>query len=569
MTLGSLRSSLGVVLAGLLLASCFNSPSSGGGLANVGGTPPTVTGLPSSLVLSSTGNSLGPSSSTIITATVKDEAENPVANVTVTFSILTGTGLGTLSPTSSATNSSGIATTPFTAGSTQGLLQIQGTVPVQSATIQSGVVLLSISNIGSIQLVGAVPTVIGLRGSGQVQSSLVTFKIVDQFSNPVPDTTSVAFSIVGPGGGETIFPAVATTANGLVSLNITSGTKAGPVNITVTATLVSTSITNTMTPLSIGGGIPEQKHLSLGSEILNLGAGAPTIEHLDVTTTLECKMADMFGSTNILQGTSASFYTEAAAVEASDITFGEAQAHGGFVDSIVSTGGIAAVILRTQNPPPDVLNSSSGRHPENGRVTILCETGGQEHFEDNNSNGVFDTGVDTFTAALDDITEPFLDRNENGTRDLAEYFDDVNQNGIWDTGNGIWDANTKIWKSGLIVFSGYPANIELVTSTSSPQICVSDVNGNPIMGGSTVEVAMPPGEAIVIPGTGQIEPLSIGIFTIPDQVFPNTNSDTGQPAGTCFTILPSSGGVDVSIVAKWTVPGFADQFNSATFTLPP
>jgi adhesin/invasin len=563
MTLGSVRSGLGFVLAGLLLASCSNSPSSSGDLANAGGTPPTVAGVPASVVLSSTGNSLGPSSSTIITATVMDDAGTPVANATVTFSIVTGTTLGTLSPTSSATNSSGIATTTFTTGATQGLVQIQGTVPVQSSTIQSGVVLLSISNIGSIQLVGAVPTVIGLQGSGQAQSSTVTIKVLDQLTNPVPDTTSVAFSISGPGGGETFFPAVTNTANGLASVIIRSGTKAGPVNLTVTATLGSTLISNTFTPVSIGGGIPDQGHLSLGAKPRNLGTGAPGIGYLDVTTTLECKMADMFGSTNILEGTSASFYTEAGAVEASDVTFGETQAHGGFVDTIISTGGIAAVILRTQNPPPDVVNLTAGRHPENGRVTVLCETGGQEHFEDNNSNGVFDSG-DTFTAAQDDITEPFLDRNENGTWDPGEYFDDVNHNGIWDAGNGIWDANTKIWKSDLVVFSGPPVNIELAQETpTSGEICVSDLNGNAIMGGSTIQLfppLSPPGALVTLPG---IE----GVITIPDMVFPQFNSIIGKYAGTCYPFTSNTPGITFYVAVTWIVPGFDSLIYTPPLTL--
>lgn len=545
MALGSVRSGIGFVLVGLLLASCSNSPSSNGALSSAGGTPPTVTGLPSNVALSSTGNSLGPSSNTIITATVTDASGNPVANVTVTFSIITGTGLGTLSPTNSPTNSNGIATTTFTAGTTPGLLQIQGTVPVQSATIQSGVLLLSISNIGSIQLVGAVPTVIGLQGSGQAQSSTVTIKVLDQLTNPVPDTTSVTFSIVGPGGGETFFPAVTNTANGLASLVIKSGTKAGPVTLTVTATLGTTSISNTITPVSIGGGIPDQGHLSLGARPRNIAGGAPFIDHLDVTSTLECKMADIFGSYNILQGTSASFYTEAGAVAAANATAGP--------------DGVATVTLRTQDPIPDLLTAGP-RHPENGRVTIMCETGGEEHFEDNNSNGVFDSGE--FTAALDDITEPFLDRNEDGIRNLAEYFDDINQSGTWNLGNGSWDANTKIWATELIVFSGAPVNIELAEATpTSGKICVSDYNGNAIMGGSTIQLFPPPGVIMTFPADE-------GVVTIPDVVYPVFNADLGEFAGTCYSFTSGTLSITFDVAVTWNIPGFDSLIFPQRFTLP-
>jgi Bacterial Ig-like domain (group 1) len=551
-----LRVLLLCVFIGLLLGCYSTEPSSNGPLADVSSAAPPPPGaeLPNSVVLSSTGNSLGPSSSAIISAAVKDEAGNPLENLTVTFSIISGTSLGTLNPPSSATNANGIATTTFTSGTSTGLVQIQGVVPVQSATIQSGVLLLSISNIGSVQLVEAVPPVIGVQGSGQVQSSTVTFMVVDQLNNPVPDTTLVSISISGPGGGETIFPTETHTSNGLASVVITSGTKAGPVTMTVIAQLGPTSISNTMTPLSIGGGVPDQKHLSLGTTIFNLGAGAPAIDHLDVTTTLECKMGDLFGSSNILQGTSASFYTEAAVVEAANATAGP--------------DGIARVTLRTQDPPPDVVSINSGRHPENGRVTIMCETGGQEYFNDNNSNGIFDSG-DTFSTVQDDITEPFLDRNEDGTRNPPEYFDDVNQTGIWDAGNGKWDANTKVWAWNLIVFSGFPQNIEMANATSSSAvICVSDYNGNAIMGKSTVEFSVPPPNTIVIPGAGQSEPNSSATVTIPDQLYPNINPQTGEPAGTCFTVFPSSGGINMTAFVTWKVPGFSDQLNSRTFTLP-
>src|SRR3989304_6075481 len=169
----------------------------------------------------------------------------------------------------------------------------------------------------------------------------------------------------------------------------------------------------------------------------------------------------------------------------------------------------------------------------------MCETGGQEHFTDNNSNGIFDSG-DTFSVSENDITEPFLDRNEDGTRNPAEYFDDVNQNGVWNTGNGTWDANTKIWAESLIVFRGAPVNIELADATSpSGIICVSDVNGNAIMGGSTVEIAVPPPNTVVVPGSGQVDPQSTAKVTIPDQVYPDTNPQTDEPAGACIPLCPT------------------------------
>ena len=70
---------------------------------------------------------------------VTDAGGEPVARVEVAWSVLTGGG--TVSPTSSSTNTDGVATTQFTLGPTEGVHQVQA--QAQAAQLQGSPVVFS------------------------------------------------------------------------------------------------------------------------------------------------------------------------------------------------------------------------------------------------------------------------------------------------------------------------------------------------------------------------------------------------------------------------------------------
>lgn len=111
-----------------------------------------------------------------------------------------------------------------------------------------------------------------------------------------------------------------------------------------------------------------------------------------------------------------------------------------------------------RRPDPIRLKSDgSGRYENNPRdnlVTMIAVTSGEEGFTDANNNGVYDQGE-----VFDDLTEPFVDSNDNGTWDPDERFIDINGNGNWDPKNDRWDANTLIWAEEKILWTGIP-NLE-------------------------------------------------------------------------------------------------------------
>lgn len=150
--------------------------------------------------------------------------------------------------------------------------------------------------------------------------------------------------------------------------------------------------------------------------------------------------------------------------------------------------GQCSVIWRSGNPRPeradgdltiesllcrnliDEVAERECRARRAGRVTILATAIGNESFIDNNGNGFYDFGIDTFATdssgycspnvprssasltsgsphlvACDDLPEAYLDKNENGQHDQGEFFSDISvrgepKNNIHDTADGIYNG---------------------------------------------------------------------------------------------------------------------------------
>ncbi len=426
-----------------------------------------------------------------------DERGDPVPSVQVNFQV-SDPNLGTISPIAQ-TSVSGIAIATFVAADRGGTAVITATAETISAFIS--IQILPAAPVG-IQFQSAEPQVIGIKGAGQQETSVVTFVVTDSNGNPTADGTKVCFELRGPGGlvasegGASILPTEASTAGfgtptaGQVQTTLQSGTVPGPARIiaTVSNTDSCTPIIGTIrtesAPVSIGGGVPDLAHFSLSLDPVNIASffGDPRGSRLDGTeATLTTLMADQFGNFNVLEGTSVSFIIEAGSIDRSN-TLGDE--------------GNTTVTIRTQAPPPidrgtgaDVstpfsfpptvpcaVNVGTGCNVEDGFVTIVALAKGQECFNDKNGDGLFTLAsgaqdeFDVITRRTCDIGEPFINANDsvlfvgntfqsivNGALttvtvaagdanvgkpkfDPNEVFIDVNQNGVWDGPNGEWDG---------------------------------------------------------------------------------------------------------------------------------
>jgi hypothetical protein len=95
--------------------------------------------------------------------------------------------------------------------------------------------------------------------------------------------------------------------------------------------------------------------------------------------------------------------------------------------------------------------TSYTNNPRDNLVTLLAYARGEEGFHDDNGNGAWDA-----TEPFQDLTEPFVDANDNGTWDQGELFVDTNGNGHWDGKNGTWDGDTFIWTQERVLWTGRP-----------------------------------------------------------------------------------------------------------------
>lgn len=413
-----------------VIVTCAGSPSNAP-------TPPALTLDPAS--------PLSVKATTALSVIVRDCNGNPVPdNTLVTFSMTPDT-LGTLSATSASTVS-GVANVTFTAGATAGNVTLTATSG--SASGSSLLTLLALPA-GSIQFQQAVPQRIGVKQSGQNEVSEVSFLVEDIQGEPVADgSVTVKFQFLSgqnPGGGASIDPPAVSTLAGVAKTFLKSGLVAGPVRIVA---FIDTNgndlrdageIASTTTALSIGGGVPSMRHFSVSASVHNIAG----LAYDGLTSTVSIRLADRFSNTDILQGTSISFYTEAGAIPSQALT---------------DAAGVASVDLRSQDPRPidtdprQALNPISGDalfhdlnvnadydpfepNPRDGLLSVVAATQGEETFYDGNGNGVYDTGE----AFDDNGGEPYIDENDNGMYDDIEAFDDPNSNDSYEPGEPFYD----------------------------------------------------------------------------------------------------------------------------------
>ncbi len=511
----------------------------------------TVTANPTTVTVNGTSS---------VTVVVQDTSGNDVPDGTLISFALSDSSLGSIG--SAATTYNGTATAAFTAATKAGTVSVTATAGgVTSSPVN---ITVNGADAGSIAFKSADPLVVGIKGTGQNEVSIITFTVLDINGNPVLDGTAVNVSMSGPEGGEYIneddstpLDATVSTVGGEATVFLHSGLVAG--NVTFFATVDGTELTSATPTLSIGGGVPDYAHLTIAADTLNLEG----LEYVNIQSNISVYVADRFGNFNVLEGTTVSFYTESGALKSS---------------ATLDVEGQTQVTFRTQNPIPyDVVSSdlwideislltrvatdygiAGFGNPRDGWATVTVGVIGEEDFDDANGNGVFD-GSDTYTDTQDEL---FLDANDNGVFndgigagvDPFELYVDDNGSGIWDTANGQWDASKTIFKSIRLLITGRPTFIAvddpdpftiLDAGSKTFRLLVSDINLNPLIAGSTVNVTLKgDGELtgttdVTFTDTNALGPLEIS-FTLSDK----TPGDTDLPKNATIKIVVTWKGVE-------------------------
>lgn len=471
--------------------------------------------------------SLAAGGQTTVSATLADSAGNlyqEAASVSFNTDCFSA-GLATISTPVEANG--GVVTSTYVSQGCSGADTVRATVTVNGdTTTATGTINVQPAEIGSIEFVSAEPQLIGLRGVGLTEVSRVSFRVLDQNGNSVPQQR-VNFSLSTDVGGANI-PQGAETAisdiNGLVGTDVKSGTI--PTAVRVTASLdANPLIASQSDGLVISTGVSDQNSISLSTETFNPEAWQFDGEEVGLTV----HAADHFNNP-VPDGASVYYTTE-----------------GGQIQSQCQiTDGNCSVTWTSSNPRPAENFVPGGMA---GRITILASMLGEESFIDANGNGVLDSGDIAFAT----IPEAFRDDNEdNAKHPTHEEFVDFNTNGIYDgassdpnyNGALCCDTNAVAAAVTAVAAGEDPGVCFGVTPITSP-VCSSEKNINVrddivmIMAESFATITLVSGSVaagssatfeIVGAQTGQIMPAETGITasleegTIDDAYsVPNTN----------------------------------------------
>jgi len=175
------------------------------------------------------------------------------------------------------------------------------------------------SEAASISLLSQSAQSIGVHESGAAETAKLIFEVQDSSGVPVDLEHGVELTFFigsGPGGGEFIYPAAVRTSDlGLASVFVTSGTKAGVVQIVAEAQVGDNAIRSKPVALAIHGGLPDQSHFSVAADVINI----PGYNIFGVTDLITAFVGDRYGNP-VKQGTAVYFTTTGGIIQGSAVT---------------------------------------------------------------------------------------------------------------------------------------------------------------------------------------------------------------------------------------------------------
>lgn len=426
--------------------------------------------------------------------TVNVTGASSASPVTVNFSsTCAGAGKAVLSPTSITVTGS-TASTTYQDKACASTDRISATI---TGTSQQKQVDLAVAApiAQALEFVSATPEKICLAGSGCEMSSVVSFRLKDQYNNPVAGR-EVFFSLDIPNVAAISPSTYKTNESGLAQVSVTAKAVPSPVRVRADVTLDNGSKLSTISNvLAINAGLPTQNAFSFSASKYVMDGNLDGDE-----AAIRIQLNDRFANP-VPDGTSVSFVAEGASVIPARCT---------------TVGAICSVKFVVSNYRPD-----------DGRVTVLAFAQGEESFIDADKNNLYTLGE---FSSDDDLGPLFVDRDENLLMaDKGEYL-------IGEAANNKWDANTYVRGSRVFVLSltaVRPRYFNVVTNSSGVASC-----GNTDLGAS-------PG-LLFQPTTAQCK--------VQKQVCirdGNTNADAigGNPiaSGSTLTVQTNAKGVDVKI----------------------
>ncbi|HID87178.1 MAG TPA: DUF11 domain-containing protein, partial [Anaerolineae bacterium] len=316
-------------------------------------------------------------STAVITATVRDQYDNPVADGTpVAFT----TTLGVITPTL-ATTSQGVATATLTAGTVAGTAIVTATADSRVGSAQ--VALLP--GPPSALTLAVHPTSLPADG---VSTAAITATVQDQYDNLVADGTPVAFTTTLG----VITPTLAATSQGVATATLTSGTHAGTVMVTAQAGSAITSTTVAFLP-----GPPFTVTVTAGSGSLPVG-GFSTVVTVTVTDRHDNPVADEtpVALTATLGAITPTWKTTQGGLVTATLTSGTVVGTALVTATADARVGSAQVVFLPGPPHTFAVTAHPLSLPPDGTSTAAITVTAQDEY----GNPVADDTVVTFTTSL-------------------------------------------------------------------------------------------------------------------------------------------------------------------------
>ncbi|MFT4102162.1 MAG: Ig-like domain-containing protein [Burkholderiaceae bacterium] len=402
----------------------------------------------------------------------------------------------------------------ITATTTVDSTERSASVPISVKAVQSD----SSATVSALSIAYQSASIETLKISGAIgeSTSTLTFKVVDQAGNPVPNQL-VTFSPSVTTGGLSVSPVSAqTSADGTVSTAVTAGTIPTPVR--VKATTVDPSgkqYTTQSLQLSISSGNPMQKFFSLSASDLSMDG----CDFDGATSTLTARAGDQFGNP-VPDGTTINFVTEGGRVGAAS------------VGSCQTSNGVCSVDIESQEYRPK--NYVSGKEYNNCRVSVLAYAVGDETFVDENNNGFYDLGesfedlADAFLNIEPLERSTFLSRSTLSPDELVgdRLIPFVNDGRVAPNSDGVW-GNAHVRGALEIVFSSRLVGTPTFTpSTISFAGCVSTQSG--VTQSVTVNLRDRNGNPLAVKSVVAAEGIGVSAGAPSPAMVPNTNGIGGS-----------------------------------------
>lgn len=222
----------------------------------------------------------------------------------------------------------------------------------------------------TIAFMGAAPPEIAVKGVGGSETTTLTWEVRDSLGLPVDVSHAIQLTFTisnGPGGGEFLSPSLVTTNTvGQAIMTLSSGIRAGVVQVVATGTVASGTVSTQPVRIVIDGGFPDQTHFTVAMRNYNL----PIMGTIGVHNAVTVLAGDRW-SNPVAANTAIYFSSTAGVIQPKVFTNADGQGAADLISGNPAPLGIHAAPVNGGRPSGDGYHYVTARTVGQGAVTVL------------------------------------------------------------------------------------------------------------------------------------------------------------------------------------------------------